>query len=240
MYTPSSESLLDKKICLLKNEKVLLIRSLYIHPINLCLCMEINNNLDFSNMIVLPEFNMTNKYSKIKYFSKEIVNHYLSNIIAKFPKLSYVYQNLRTPISFIKSILETREIFGDQQKQSQKRAILWGKSYICLDRKYKDGLEGSAEAKNKSHRKIISLFNSVNKKVHPQFAKVTQFWLQFSLNSGQNESEGKSNPETFICQLSNILSCNICKLSQIVNVEPVYFLTNKNIRIFSMEANLPH
>ena len=43
-----------KKILQIAREKLLLIRSVYLHPINLCLTVQTNPSLDFSNMITLP------------------------------------------------------------------------------------------------------------------------------------------------------------------------------------------
>ena len=36
-------------------EKIILIKGIHLHSMNLCLSTDINN-MDFSNMIVLPEF----------------------------------------------------------------------------------------------------------------------------------------------------------------------------------------
>lgn len=97
----------DSKIMSYMEEKVVLIKSMNLHSMNLCLSTDINN-LDFSNMIVLPEFELSNKSYRLKSLTKDMTNHYLTNVLAKFPKLSFIFQNLRNPLATIKSLFEAR------------------------------------------------------------------------------------------------------------------------------------
>lgn len=57
-------------------------------------------------------------------------NHYLTNIIAKFPKLSFIYQNLRSPVSMVKAILETRNIIAGGDWHIEKYRIAMMCAYV--------------------------------------------------------------------------------------------------------------
>ena len=60
----------ENKIRKLAKEPIFLIRSLYAHPINLCLSVKTTPNMDFSNMITIPEFSLISKCFRPSMFVK--------------------------------------------------------------------------------------------------------------------------------------------------------------------------
>ena len=60
----------EDKIRKLAQEPIFLIRSLYAHPINLCLTVKTTPNMDFSNMITIPEFSLISKCFRPSVFGK--------------------------------------------------------------------------------------------------------------------------------------------------------------------------
>lgn len=137
----------------------------------------------------------------------------------------------------IKSILQTRDIVLDNQKEEERRRILWGLSYVQFEKKYNLNLR---EGKINSQKRIANFLNNGNKKNDHQLEKVNQFWLQFSLNYTDTPNKKTLNQEIFLSALRNVVSCNISKLSQLVNVQVLYYLTNKNIRVLCPSSGLPH
>lgn len=51
----------------------------------------------------------------MKTLTTELRAFYITNLIAKFPKLSFLLQNLRNPISLIRMFFGMREALKDQQ-----------------------------------------------------------------------------------------------------------------------------
>lgn len=113
-----------------------MIRSMNLYQVNLCLNVQTNSNTNFSNIISLPELSISNHNYKANNLLKDLSNHYLTNIIAKFPKLSFIYQNLKSPIGMIKSLIEARDVITEKNQEEEKRRYNWNRSYIVLDTKY--------------------------------------------------------------------------------------------------------
>lgn len=114
---------------------------------------------------------------------KEISNHYLTNVIGKFPKLSFIYQNLRSPFAMFKSIMEARSILASGDKEDQRYRVALMTAYVELERAF------FTSANSKSFEKrLFTLIGPNNKKSDAQLQKVNNFLLELSLGHGKKNS----------------------------------------------------
>lgn len=89
-------------------EPLLLIRNLYIHEIHLSLTIELEN-LSFSNVIILPFYELEGKFERMKSFTDNLTNFYFTTLLAKFPKLSFLMSNFRSPLNTLRLFFNVRE-----------------------------------------------------------------------------------------------------------------------------------
>jgi len=62
----------------------------------------------------LPQYEISNKFSREKSFKNEIAVYYWTNLLAKFPKLSFLMANFKNPFNTIKLFFNIREAIKEK------------------------------------------------------------------------------------------------------------------------------
>lgn len=70
--------------------------------------------MSFSNVIILPQYELANKFVREKTFKSELVTFYLTNLLAKFPKLSFLMSNFKNPLNTVKLFFNIREAMKEK------------------------------------------------------------------------------------------------------------------------------
>lgn len=95
-------------------------RNLFVHEVHLSLTIELES-LSFSNVIILPQFELSSRFMRAKAFREELVTFYLTNLLAKFPKLSFLMSNFKNPINTLKLFFGIREAI---KEKVEPRAVI--------------------------------------------------------------------------------------------------------------------
>lgn len=83
-------------------------RTVFIHEVHLSLTIELEN-ISFSNVIILPQFELQQRFLRGRDFQQQLTNYYLTNLLAKFPKLAFLITNFRSPINTLRLFFNLRE-----------------------------------------------------------------------------------------------------------------------------------
>lgn len=99
--------------------KLFLIKNMFIEEFTINLNIELEA-LVFSNPLLMPIYKMSSTSIREKKLVTELWKFYSSALVSKFPKLSFLIQNLKHPLNIIKNIYNLRETLKSKPLEKLK------------------------------------------------------------------------------------------------------------------------
>lgn len=151
--------------------------------------------IELQNRLPMLTFKLNNEVFRKAKIINELYKFYSSSVISKFPKLSFIFQNIKHPLSSLKSIFNFRDILAEKHLERVNCKV----SKVAIPSV--DFLSINKKGLMKSNERVVACLNGTTKIIFTEWNMIIskeEQWTLIDLKKIESVREQQKRGETYV------------------------------------------